>query len=51
MERARTLREWAKAALRRGEQARAETMWQESREIFARLGAEREVQRMANLPQ
>ena len=50
MERARTLREWAKAIFRKGEQARAEKMWQESREIFARLGAEREVLRMANLP-
>ncbi len=51
MERARTLREWAKATFRKGEQARAEKMWQDSREIFSRLGAEREVERMANLPE
>jgi tetratricopeptide (TPR) repeat protein len=50
MERARTLREWAKSALRVGDQDRAEKMWQESREIFSKLGADMEVQRMANLP-
>ena len=50
MERARTLREWAKASFRTGRQEKAETMWQESREIFARLGAEMEVARMANPP-
>ena len=51
MERARTLREWAKAAYRIGNQDRADKMWQDSREIFARLGAEREVQRMAHPPE
>jgi class 3 adenylate cyclase/predicted ATPase len=50
MERARTLREWAKAAFRHGEEKRAETMWQNSREIFAKLGADMEVQRMATPP-
>ncbi|HET6594302.1 MAG TPA: adenylate/guanylate cyclase domain-containing protein [Anaerolineales bacterium] len=50
MERARTLREWAKSALRVGDQDRAEKMWRESREIFSKLGADMEVQRMANLP-
>ena len=50
MERARTLREWAQSAFKTGDQERAEKMWQESREIFNKLGADMEVQRMANLP-
>jgi hypothetical protein len=50
IERARTLREWAKSAFRRGAPERAEKMWQESREIFRKLGADLEVERMANAP-
>jgi predicted ATPase/class 3 adenylate cyclase len=50
IERARTLREWAKATFRTVNQEQAGKMWQESREIFARLGAELEVQRMASPP-
>jgi len=50
MERARTLREWAKYQFKTGNPEQAERMWQDSREIFARLGAEKEVQRMANPP-
>lgn len=50
MERARTLREWAKAGFRAGNQEQAEQLWQESREIFARLGADLEVQRMTTPP-
>ena len=50
MERARTLREWAKVAFRAGNQEQAERMWQESRQIFSRLGADLEVQRMAVPP-
>jgi predicted ATPase/class 3 adenylate cyclase len=50
MERARTLREWAKYALRAGKQGQGEEMWKASRDIFAMLGAELEVQRMGNLP-
>jgi hypothetical protein len=50
MERARTLREWAKSSFRIGKQEQAERMWQESRAIFARLGAEKEVQRMEKPP-
>ena len=50
MERARTLREWAKAAFRAGKQEQAENMWRESREIFTRLGADLEVQRMTAPP-
>jgi tetratricopeptide (TPR) repeat protein len=50
MERARTLREWAKFTFRMGDRERAEKLSNESREIFARLGADREVQRMAHPP-
>ncbi len=49
-ERARTLRAWATHELERGDQARGAAMWRESREIFARLGAELEVERMADPP-
>ena len=50
MERARTLREWAKAAYRNGDQEQAEKLWQDSRAIFTRLGADMEVERMAHPP-
>ena len=50
MERARTLREWATYKLKTGDQEEATRMWQDAREIFARLGADMEVQRMSNLP-
>jgi predicted ATPase/class 3 adenylate cyclase len=50
MERARTLREWAKSRLRVENQEQAQKMWREAREIFAKLGADMEVQRMADLP-
>ena len=50
MERARTLREWARYASRIGDHAQAEKRWQAAREIFARLGADLEVQRMASAP-
>jgi len=33
-----------------GDRARGEAMWQEAREILARLGADSCVERMANLP-
>jgi len=49
-ERARTLRAWATVELERGDKERGAAMWQEAREVFARLGAELEVERMANLP-
>jgi hypothetical protein len=32
------------------DQEQAEKMWREAREIFAKLGADMEVQRMADLP-
>lgn len=50
MERARTLREWAKSSFRTGDQEQGEKMWREAREIFARLGADMEVQRMVTPP-
>ena len=50
MERARTLREWATYKLKTGNAEEATRMWNEARAIFARLGAEMEVQRMTNLP-
>jgi tetratricopeptide (TPR) repeat protein len=45
-ERARTLREWARYLFKTGDQERAAAKWQAAREIFAKLGAEMEVQRM-----
>lgn len=49
-ERARTLREWARYEFKRGNQEAATKMWQEAREIFAKLGADLEVERMNRLP-
>ena len=49
-ERARTLREWAKYELERGNQEKGMAMWREARDIFADLGALHEVERMANPP-
>jgi predicted ATPase/class 3 adenylate cyclase len=46
-EQARTLREWARHELQRGDRARGEKMWQEARELFAQLGLELEVERTA----
>jgi class 3 adenylate cyclase/predicted ATPase len=50
MERARTLREWAAYKFKTGDQEEAAKMWQEARDIFAKLGADTEVQRMNNRP-
>lgn len=49
-ERARTLREWARDELRRGEQMRGRELWHEAQEIFARLGMDLEVERMMTRP-
>jgi len=49
-ERARTLREWAKYESKTENKEEAERMWQEARDIFAKLGADLEVQRMGHLP-
>ena len=50
-ERARTLREWARSELKRGNKETGEKMWSEAREIFAKLGAQMEVDRMKDLPE
>jgi class 3 adenylate cyclase/predicted ATPase len=50
VERARTLREWAKYQFKTGDQEQAAKMWQDARDIFANLGAEMEVQRMSYPP-
>ncbi|HEX5707674.1 MAG TPA: protein kinase [Pyrinomonadaceae bacterium] len=44
-ERARTLRDWARSELRRGDAERGREMLTEAREIFARLGMRRELER------
>jgi tetratricopeptide (TPR) repeat protein len=50
MEKARTLRQWSKHLFSAGETERATKMWQDARTIFAKLGADLEVQRMAHIP-
>ena len=47
---ARTLRAWAEYEIKRENRARGETMWQEAKDLFARLGMELEVERMADKP-
>jgi tetratricopeptide (TPR) repeat protein len=49
-ERARTLREWARYELQRGNKEVGEKMWEEGRAIFFNLGAHLEVERMNTLP-
>jgi tetratricopeptide (TPR) repeat protein len=49
-ERARTLREWARYELRDGHTEQGSRMWKQAREIFNQLGAEMEVERMAQMP-
>ena len=51
LERARTLREWARYELRQGNREKGAAMWQEAREIFVKLGAQMEVERMDTLPE
>jgi len=46
-ERARTLRDWARHELERGDAERGAAMWEEARAIFSRLGIERELERMS----
>ena len=50
-ERARTLREWARYEIQRGDREKGEKMWREARAIFASLGAQMEVERMESLPE
>ena len=47
-ERARTLREWASYNLKIENKYKGKTLWKEAREIFAKLGAQKEVERMEN---
>jgi class 3 adenylate cyclase/predicted ATPase len=49
-ERARTLREWAKYKFQSGDRDGSEALWNESREIFTKLGAQKEVERMNETP-
>ena len=49
-ERARTLREWAKYEFSRNRKERGRELWEESLNIFTKLGATLEVKRMAELP-
>jgi tetratricopeptide (TPR) repeat protein len=49
-ERARTLREWAKYELQHGDPAKGAAMWQEARDLFVKLTASFEVDRMGDLP-
>ena len=51
LERARTLREWARYEFKRGHKESGEPKWQEARQIFAKLGAQTEVERMKDLPE
>jgi class 3 adenylate cyclase/tetratricopeptide (TPR) repeat protein len=46
-ERARTLREWARHELERGDAERGAAIWREARAVFTRLGMERELERMS----
>lgn len=47
---ARALKEWGAYELQHGDAERGRALWQEARAIYARLGAEREVQRMDAQP-
>jgi class 3 adenylate cyclase/tetratricopeptide (TPR) repeat protein len=49
-ERARTLREWARYEFKRNNREQATKMWQNALDIFAKLGADLEVQRMGDSP-
>jgi tetratricopeptide (TPR) repeat protein len=46
-ERARTLRDWARHELTRGDRERGEELWREALEAFQHLGMELEVERMS----
>jgi hypothetical protein len=49
-EQARTLREWARWELLGGNREHGEALWAEAREIFGKLGATVEYDRMAQFP-
>jgi len=46
---ARTLRAWARCESESGDREQAEGMWKEARELFEKLGAVQEVNRMGEL--
>jgi tetratricopeptide (TPR) repeat protein len=46
-EKALNMRAWARYEIMHGDEGRGLQLWQEAREIFARLGADREAERMA----
>jgi class 3 adenylate cyclase/predicted ATPase len=49
-ERARTLREWARYELKNGDKKQGKTLWKKSRDLYVKLGAQLEVDRMNELP-
>ena len=49
-ERARTLCEWARYEFTKGDKKLGKKMWKEARDIFVKLGAHMEVERMGKLP-
>jgi hypothetical protein len=49
-ERARTLREWARFEMQHGNRESGGKRWAEARDIFAKLGAQMEVERMKDFP-
>ncbi len=51
LERARTLREWARYQFKIGAKDEGVKMWREAQEIFGTLGARMEVERMNTLPE
>lgn len=50
LERARTLREWARHEYKRGHQESGAAKWQEARDLFSKIGAPMEVDRMKDTP-
>ena len=50
LEHAHTLREWARYKFKSGDKKGGKKLWQKAREIFTDLGAQREVERMKDLP-
>ena len=49
-ERARTLREWARYELKHGDKKQGKKLWKQARDLFDKLGAQMEVERMKELP-
>ena len=49
-ERARTLREWARYEFKSGVKKQGKALWKKSRDLYVKLGAQLEVDRMDQLP-